>query len=407
MAKMLARMLGLTACFAVVSLVAGCGKQSAPAPTTQAPDLSQARDVFAPPVAKVAPETVVATVDGKAVTQGEVNEETARMMSRFGRRLPPEQMAQMQEQMMRQAAENLIMRILLTQAVEQEKVTITDEDKTKYLDQLKASLPPDVKIDDLMQQAGMTKEEFDKNMELDLRVTKLLTSKTDASTEPTDAEIKEFYEENVERFEMPESVEARHILVAIEPTDDDAAKAAKKQKAEDIRKKLVDEKADFAAIAKESSDCPSKAEGGSLGTFTRGQMVKPFEDAAFSQKVGEVGPVVETQFGYHIIEVTAHKEAGKKTLDEVKDRIAQVLLSQKRQQAAQAYIQELKSKSKIEYPAGSPITPQPMPTSFAPGMPKPARMPPPPPAPKPTPVESSDAPAPAAPAEPPTAPPAP
>jgi peptidyl-prolyl cis-trans isomerase C len=80
---------------------------------------------------------------------------------------------------------------------------------------------------------------------------------------------------------------------------------------------------DFEKVAAEVSDCPSKAKGGKLGILSRGQAVKPFGDAAFNQKVGEVGPVVETQFGYHVIEVIDHMDASKAPLSEVKEKIAQ------------------------------------------------------------------------------------
>jgi parvulin-like peptidyl-prolyl isomerase len=97
------------------------------------------------------------------------------------------------------------------------------------------------------------------------------------------------------------AVSARHILLATRNMGD-AAKAAKRNIAERIRKQLIDG-ADFADMAAKHSDCPSKQKGGDLGTFNRGQMVKTFEDAAFNQKKNTIGPVVETKFGYHIIQV--------------------------------------------------------------------------------------------------------
>ena len=97
------------------------------------------------------------------------------------------------------------------------------------------------------------------------------------------------------------TVRARHILLATQSMDA-AAKAKRKKAAEQIRKQLIDG-ADFAEMAAKHSDCPSKQRGGDLGTFSRGSMVKPFEDAAFSQKENVIGPVVETKFGYHIVQV--------------------------------------------------------------------------------------------------------
>jgi parvulin-like peptidyl-prolyl isomerase len=106
----------------------------------------------------------------------------------------------------------------------------------------------------------------------------------------------------VEALPPASTVRARHILVKAAQNDGDAARAESKRVAEQIRKQLIDG-AGFADMAAKHSDCPSKQKGGDLGSFGRGQMVKPFEDAAFSQKENAIGPVVETQFGYHIIQV--------------------------------------------------------------------------------------------------------
>lgn len=95
-------------------------------------------------------------------------------------------------------------------------------------------------------------------------------------------------------------IHARHILIAADASD--AARAEARKKIELVRAELLAGK-DFATAAREYSDCPSKENGGDLGTFTRGQMVKAFEDAAFSQKPGEIGPIIETEFGFHIIQV--------------------------------------------------------------------------------------------------------
>jgi peptidyl-prolyl cis-trans isomerase C len=339
---------------AALALNTGC-KEKTPAPSSEQGSASMTQQSPASPMAAPVasmptdPAAVIAVVDGEKITAGAVNEEVSKMMNRFGNRMPPERLAQMRDQMVEQAKENLILRTLLTNQVKKENVTVTEEEIKTAVDQFKQSLPEGMTMDDLMKQAGMSQEEFNKNITLDLSVNKLLTKVTESIPQPTDEQIKAFYDENKERFSEPETVNARHILISVEPTDDDAAKAAKKAKAEEIQKQLAGG-ADFAALATEKSDCPSKAKGGDLGSFSRGQMVKPFEDAAFSQKVNEIGPVVETQFGYHIIQVTDHKQAGTNTLEEMKDRISKILLSQERQKAAQKYIEGLKEKATISYP---------------------------------------------------------
>ena len=358
-------------------IVSGCGKKEAPTPQA-GQDIAQSKDLFSKPIntapimtPSANPSAVVAVVNGKDVTQGEIDTETMKMMDMASRRMPPERIAQMKDRFAEQALDNLILKTILVEQVDKEKVSISDEEKAEAIAKFTNSLPPGVTLDDLITKNNWTKEEFDKNLTMDLRINKLLENETKSVSQPTDADLKKFYDENKERFDVPESVTASHILIATEATDDAATKATKKAKAEELRKKIVDG-ADFAAVATESSDCPSKTRGGDLGSFTKGQMVKPFEEAAFGQKLNEVGPVVETQFGYHIIKVTKHEDARTLPFDEVKERLAKVLESQNKQEAARTFIEGLKTKADIKFPNGKPAGYGEMPS---PAMAKPASAP--------------------------------
>ena len=175
----------------------------------------------------------------------------------------------------------------------------------------------------------------------------LITPEVGEPEEPTSEAIKAYYDENTERFERPERVAARHILIAFDDDDTDETKAAKKERAMELKAKLA-EGADFAELAMENSDCPSKERGGDLGMFPRGRMVPAFEEAAFAQPVGEVGDVVETRFGYHIIEVTERSDADMAELDEVSEGIASMLKAQAYQEKLQDYIEGLKEAADIE-----------------------------------------------------------
>lgn len=150
--------------------------------------------------------------------------------------------------------------------------------------------------------------------------------------EVTDEAAEEFYNANPENFKKPETVSAKHILVA----EEGACKAA----LEAIRN---GEKT-FEDCAKECSTCPSGKNGGDLGEFGRGQMVKEFEDAAFAAEIGQIVGPVQTQFGYHLIKVEAKNEPVVMAFAEVKDQIKKSLLQQKQQQAYTAKIAELKEK---------------------------------------------------------------
>ncbi|MDT8389032.1 MAG: peptidyl-prolyl cis-trans isomerase [Lentisphaeria bacterium] len=146
----------------------------------------------------------------------------------------------------------------------------------------------------------------------------------------SDADIEAAYAENKSEYEP--QVKARHILVSTQDMDDEQ-KAAAKAKLEGLRGDIEAGK-DFAELAREHSTCPSSAQGGDLGFFSRGRMVKPFEDAAFALEKGGLSGVVETQFGYHLINVTDTK-AGK-SLAEVKDELIRKVKEEKALALAQA-----------------------------------------------------------------------
>ncbi|MFH1351064.1 MAG: SurA N-terminal domain-containing protein [Pseudomonadota bacterium] len=140
----------------------------------------------------------------------------------------------------------------------------------------------------------------------------------------TDQGIKEYYEENRDRFHQEKQIRARHILfkLAENASEDDEKRV--RDKALSVEKKAR-EGEDFAKLAKEYSEGPTKEEGGDLGFFSRGQMVKTFEEAAFKLKKGEISEPVRTIFGYHIIKVDEIKEARTKPLDEVQGEISELL----------------------------------------------------------------------------------
>ena len=133
-------------------------------------------------------------------------------------------------------------------------------------------------------------------------------------------EISDFYELNQESFKNPKKIKARHILLKLSPDASESEETETKEKALSLLKRLRDGE-DFAALAKKYSQDPAASKGGDLGYFTRGQMVKPFEELAFSLKKGELGGPVKTQFGWHIIQVDDIKDATVKTFSEVRNQI--------------------------------------------------------------------------------------
>lgn len=158
-----------------------------------------------------------------------------------------------------------------------------------------------------------------------------LIANEDASIE----ELKEFYDSHMDHYTKGESLVASHILVEEE------------DKAKEIIQE-IEEGLSFEDAAGKYSTCPSKEVGGSLGEFSRGQMVPEFEDAAFAMEEGTISSPVKSQFGYHIIKLDEKKEEGTKSFEEVRDEIYKQVVGLKQQEKYLNKIENLKDKYTVE-----------------------------------------------------------
>lgn len=151
----------------------------------------------------------------------------------------------------------------------------------------------------------------------------------------SDADVKTYYEQNAARFGGAEERRASHILISVDKNASDADKAAARAKAEQLLAQVRKAPAEFARLARENSQDPGSAErGGDLDFFGPGMMVKPFEEVAFALDKGQISDVVETDFGFHIIQVTDIKPAATASLDEVRNEIVAEI---RKQQAARQF----------------------------------------------------------------------
>ncbi|WP_394777352.1 SurA N-terminal domain-containing protein [Undibacterium sp.] len=178
-----------------------------------------------------------------------------------------------------------------------------------------------------------------------------LASQTDVS----DADIQSFYDQNKKNYTTDELRRASHILIGIKPDASDKDKAAAKAKAESLLAEVRKNPASFAKLAKENStDTGSAERGGDLDFFGKGAMVKPFEDAVNKLKAGEISDVVQSEFGYHIIQLTAIKPAGIKPLEDVKPAI---IADIKKQKAAKAYAEAAETFTNTVYEQSDSLKP--------------------------------------------------
>ena len=339
----------LCACTAVFA--AGCGDNNKDETAAEGTDKVEApaKPDGKTTAAEVSDDTVVAKVGDKKLTYGEAMKTIKRMLGAQG--APEDQLDMIARQMasraLPQLTEQFVAMTLLTSEAAKRGFKATAADLDEAFSNAVARLPEDKTLSDVLGEMGMTLEEARKEIAEGLSIQKLLEDVTKDVAVAEEA-VAKFYEENARYFEKPEQVEASHILIKLDAADatNETAKAAAKAKAEALRAQVL-AGTNFAELAAIHSDCPSKANGGSLGSFGRGQMVKPFEEAAFALGTNEVSEVVETQFGFHVIKVTGKTPAGKTPLDEVRDQIKEHLSGDRKRDAVEAFVEDLKAKADI------------------------------------------------------------
>ncbi len=180
---------------------------------------------------------------------------------------------------------------------------------------------------------GLREEAFREDAKLNLLVRKLAM----AEINPTEEEARQYFDDNWFLFAQPEEIETRHILVEDQETADEVVA-------------LLNGGGDFAELAAEYSiDLSNKDNAGYLGFFSRGTMVQEFEEVAFALEVGEISGPVQTDFGYHIIELLDRKEEVEVKFDDISDEVMESLIESKIPEVINALVARLFETAEIEY----------------------------------------------------------
>lgn len=323
--------------------------ETAPAAVPEAPPATAAPAAAKPaaPEKKGDGAGIAVEVDGVKMTKAQLNAELQKKLTMLKGQIPADQVEQAKAEIRKALVDEFVMRNLLNKEIAAKKVTASDKEIAAIMEEMKSQLPAGVTMDELVKKNKIDMAKMREDVGMNIKINKLIEQSLGGKIKIADKETADFYEKNKDKFTKPETVHARHILVSKVPEDNEKSLTEKKAKAEDLRKKLQGG-ADFADLAAKNSDCPSKQAGGDLGTFARGQMVKPFEDAAFSQEKNAIGPVVETDFGFHIIQVLDRQAAQVVKFDaDAKQRINSYLEGQKRKDAFDAISKRLRAAANI------------------------------------------------------------
>lgn len=298
------------------------------------------------PLAMPKIEGPVATVNGVEISSEAFLKEFKTTLDRYARArhaVKPELRERLKDNIVRRLVDA---EIIYQQAKKMDIAMDSPELEAKWLEH-KQRYGSDEAFNSFLQRAGSTEAAVKDQFRLNQVREKVFAAVSD-QIKIGDADIKAFYEENKQRYNEPAQVRASHILIRTEPKMDDATKAQKRALAEDLAAKAKKKGADFAALAKQHGEDPTRGRGGDLGFFTRGRMVKPFEDAAWKMEIGQVSDVIETNFGFHVIRKTDHKKAHQKTYKQVKDQIERSVRARKRNEAIRASLKTWKDAADLK-----------------------------------------------------------
>ncbi len=241
-----------------------------------------------------------------------------------------------------QVVNQLTKKVLLKQFVEGQNIDVSDSEVQGELEKIKYFLQSnpnnsEKSLEEILETQGSNISELKDEVRRTLALSKYLDERV------SDDEKRSYFEENKNAFNG-EKVKASHVLIDTTELKTDAELEKAKQKIEEVKKE-IDNGADFAEMARKYSTCPSAENGGDIGFFQRkGSLVEEFAEAAFSMKVGEISEPVKTQFGYHIIKVTAKEEGKNVSYEDVADMVDFVYMQIK----TEALLKGLFEKAEIE-----------------------------------------------------------
>jgi len=321
-------------------------------------------------------DRTLATVNGEPIMLSEYEKNLTPILDQFHKAAPQsEQTPEHVDDIKKRVLDQMIDDRLLVQQAKKENIHVSQLEVDDGVKKVRSRFQTEDEFNQELQKEGMNFDEFRKHIQEQLMTIKLIDQDVKAKVpQPSDSDVKDLYNtvqaiiddkpipgshtpseieelKNLARavqHRFGERVRARHILIRVAPNASKQEKDAALDKIKDIQRRLKKGE-DFGDLAKKYSEDPgSKDHGGELPPFSRGDMVPPFEKAAFSLNVGETSDIVQTDYGYHIIQVLEKKAATKPTFDDVKDDLKDYLFQQRGTKRFDEYVKDLRAKSDIK-----------------------------------------------------------
>lgn len=281
-------------------------------------------------------------VNGEKVEDAAITAEAEKLRPQYEQVFAEMSPDDREKQLLDWSKENIIEGVLLRQAAQKDPEEVPAEVIDQAFQQIVAQAGGK---EQFFQQAGISSDKEDEikaDLAKRMRVERLISKLTSKAGEPTEKEITKYYQQNTDRFTIPEMIRAAHIVKHVKPIDD----PDKVEQEMQVIRSQIGDNIKFEELASKHSECPEN--GGDLGFFARGQMVQQFEDIVFNMDIGAVSPVFQTEFGFHIAKVLEKKPSIPCPLEEVREVIVKELTEQAQQKAIEKFVDAEKEKAAIE-----------------------------------------------------------
>jgi len=291
-------------------------------------------------------EEKVAVVNGTPIEKGEFDGEVfliQKTVLGLGKPLSCEQVSLIR----REVLESMIRRELLYQAARKSGIKSDENAINKDINSLKQQFSGETEYKNELSRRGINEEVLRARMVRNSLVQKYVDKEFTGKVNVIDKEIQDYYQKNIDLFKQPFQMQVSQIFIQSDPKGGDSRKKELRGKAEKILKNLKDDQ-DFADLAREYSDGPTKNKGGDLGYLRKGQLEKQFESKIFALKKGEITDVIETEYGFHIFKVTDIKPETMLAYENVKEKVKKFLVDEKIKQEADNYARKLREKTDVK-----------------------------------------------------------
>jgi peptidyl-prolyl cis-trans isomerase C len=288
----------------------------------------------------------VAIVNGVPIERGEFDKEVfliQKTLLGLGKPLTCSQVASIRAEVL----ESMIRREVLYQDSRKAGIKPDENAVAKEMAALKQQFPTEAEYKNELSRRNISEEALRSRLERNSALQQYVDRQFDAKVAVTDTEMVGYYESHLDLFKQPLQSRVSHILIQTDPKWEESRKQESRRKAEQILKSLKKGQ-DFAALAREQSDGPTRTNGGDLGYIRTGQLDAQLENAVFRLKVGETSDIIETSYGFHLFKMFDRKPETILAYDAVKEQIRQHLAQEKARQDADLYAKTLREKASVE-----------------------------------------------------------